>query len=190
MRGGPFVRAIALRTAIGATAMSGAGYTAQYRDLRGAFDVPMCPPREQQVTGIVVHHDAIDAKPRTYDDAKAFMGRISKRHVERFNCGPSYHYYVWPDGEVWYMHDVDRKTAHTAGANTRNLAICAGGNMERNAMPAAQRSSLIALVYYLREIYGTAYIHPHCHYSPTLCPGKGTHDAVGHLWDGTLNCKR
>ena len=184
MRGGPFVRAIALRTAIGATAMSGAGYTAQYRDLRGTLPTNgEYPLRDmERVDAVVIHHTATQGQT---------LRTMAEFHVERRGWqGIGYHYAVGYDGTIYYLNDAERRTNHTAGNNSRTIGIALVGNMERNPMPAAQRSSLIALVYYLREIYGTTYIHPHCHYSPTLCPGKGTHDAVGHLWDGTLNCKR
>lgn len=169
-------RAVALRTAIGATAVSSAGYAPQYRDLRGTLPTNGEYPKRDmsKVNGIVIHHTATKG---------ATIRSMAQFHVERRGWqGIGYHYAVGYDGTIFALNDLDRRTNHTAGNNMTTIGIAMIGNLHRSPVPEEQRKSVVSLVQYLKELHEIDNVQPHRAYKATACPGDSAYFVLHKLW--------
>lgn len=166
-----------MQSALALTATTGAGYGEQYRDLRGKLPTDGDYPTRnmEQVSTTVIHHTATQG---------ATLYSMAEFQVNRRGwAGIGYHYAVGWDGTIYHLNDVERRTNHTEGNNSRTIGIALVGNLDVNQMPPAQRASTINLIYFIRERYGTEYIRPHRFYKSTACPGRYTMREFSHLWD-------
>lgn len=117
--------------------------------------------REGAPKGIVLHHAAIDG------DVVAIHNY--HRDVNGW-AGIGYHFYVTKDGVIWYGRPEKWLGAHTSGFNDR-IGICAEGNFEEEAMPAAQQNAVVQLIAYLESKYGELEVTRHRDHDATACPG-------------------
>jgi hypothetical protein len=173
---GPFVRAVALRTAIGSMAVSTSVSGDGYRDLRGKLPQRgEYPTRSMdRVDGIVIHHSATRGQS---------LRSMAEFHVEQRGWnGIGYHYAVGWDGTIFHLNDAERLTNHTAGANSRNIGVVMVGNLHDNPVPQAQRDAVRNLVYYLREVHAIHRVQPHRAFKSTACPGDFAVDQLSTLW--------
>ncbi len=111
--------------------------------------------------GIVLHHAAIDSDVVSIHNYH--------RDVNGW-AGIGYHYYVTKDGVIWYGRPEHWLGAHTSGYNDR-IGICAEGNFEEEAMPAAQQNAVVQLIAYLKSKHGNLAITRHGDHDATACPG-------------------
>ncbi len=118
--------------------------------------------REGAPKGIILHHAAIDGDVVSIHNYH--------RDVNGW-AGIGYHYYVTKDGVIWYGRPEQWLGAHTSGFNDR-LGICAEGNFEEEAMPAAQQNAIVQLIAYLKAKHGELEVTRHRDHDATACPGK------------------
>lgn len=183
--GGPLVQRTALQSALALTVTTGAGYGTEYRDM-SAFTYratsKQCPERTGEIWGTVIHHDDVIAKPRTAREMVRLIESYGLSHEKKFGCGPSYHYIVWSDGDIWKLNDPRIRTSHAPGANEHFMALVLNGKLNEEPMPEIQRLRTIDLVYFSREMYGGDKLYPHKRFKATACPGKYTIKEFAHLW--------
>lgn len=184
---GPFVRRAFIQSTTALTITTSAGFVEPIKYMGPIAYRAMakqCQTRDMdKVDGIVIHHDAITERPRDYHEMVEFIEKIAAEHEDRFGCGPSYHYYIWPDGEEWMLNPPEALTSHTQGANSRNVSICLSGNRHVSEVPLAQKNAVERRARELQGQYpNITRILPHRSYKATLCPGDKAVEALGGLW--------
>lgn len=185
---GPYIGRLLVRPAIVLTTVTGTGAAdvVEYRDLgiiTYTSTAKACPARENLPTGIVIHHDTYMKKPRNHREMVELVEKMGAQHEKRFGCGPSYHYIVWEDGEVWRMNDVMIKTNHTLNNNSRNVAICVNGNFEEEEFSWRQERATRKAIDRVMDMYPSIVrVLPHRSYKPTACPGRNVVEALSDVW--------
>ena len=111
---------------------------------------------------IILHHRVGDGDVEGID-------RIHKNNG--WTC-IGYHFYVRKDGSIYRGRQEDTVGAHAYGSNSTSIGICAEGNFETDIMPAEQKNSIIELIGYLKDKYGTTKVLRHKDVNATACPGK------------------
>lgn len=80
------------------------------------------------------------------DDEERAMRALESIGEARFGRGISYTWVVAPSGRVYEGHGVDRIGSHTAGRNTRAMAICLMGNYEVHEPTGLQLAAVAELL--------------------------------------------
>ena len=113
-------------------------------------------------TRIILHH--AEASICTADD-------IHSWHLARGWAGIGYHFFVRKDGSIYRGRPEDKLGAHTSGANSDSIGICAEGKYMTETMPDVQKQAIIELVAYLLNKYKISTVLRHKDVTSTDCPG-------------------
>lgn len=135
-------------------------------DLRGKLPTNGdYPYREMEnVHTTILHHSATKGQS---------IQSLAEFHVNyREWPGIAYHFAVGWDGKIYQLNDVDRKTNHAAGWNTKSVGVVMVGDFQELPMPEEQAVACERLVLYLKEQYGIDQVLFHRDTRKTLCPGK------------------
>lgn len=128
------------------------------------------------ITHIIIHHSA--TKGQT-------IRSIAEFHVSaRGWPAIAYHFAVGYDGKIFILHDIDEKTFHAQGWNTKAVGVCLIGNYQDREVPPEVIHSCERLVLMLREAYDIPYVLFHRDTKPTACPGSHAVEALQFLKDG------
>ena len=88
--------------------------------------------------------------------------QIDEWHKNNGWSGIGYHYFVRKDGSIYRGRPEWALGAHVSGMNNCSLGICAEGDYDKEqAMPAAQKSAIIALIKDVKSRYPQAKIVGH-----------------------------
>lgn len=147
-------------------------------DLRGKLPTNGdYPYREmERVKTIIVHHSATKGQS---------IQSLAEFHVHvREWPAIAYHFAVGWDGKVYQLNDVDLKTNHAAGWNTKSIGVCMVGDFQEGPLPEEEAIACERLVIYLRDMYGITSVLFHRDTRKTLCPGKYAVERLAGLKDG------
>lgn len=112
-------------------------------------------PVPRRINEIILH--CSDSKS---GNAEIIDGWHRKRGFKKIG----YHYIVLRDGTVEEGRELQEIGAHVKGRNRNSIGICIIGRLlftKEEAMTPAQRTSLMNLLYRLKELYPTAIISGH-----------------------------
>lgn len=99
--------------------------------------------------------------------------QIDEWHKNNGWSGIGYHYFVRKDGSIYRGRPEWALGAHVSGMNNCSLGICAEGDYDKEqAMPAAQKSAIIALIKDVKSRYPQAKIVGHRDIGSSDCPGR------------------
>jgi N-acetyl-anhydromuramyl-L-alanine amidase AmpD len=172
-----FTRRIAGKVATrGLVVALGVGYSeAPFIDLRGKLPTTgEYPARDMdRVDAIVVHHSATRGQT---------IRSIAEFHTAtRGWPSIAYHFAVGWDGKVYQLNDVERRTNHAQGFNSRSIGVCLIGDYEAHPVPPETVHSLSHLIEALSEQYGPLRIVLHSETKQTKCPGYWGREAVERI---------
>ena len=118
---------------------------------------------------ITIHHTAgpIDQS----------LESIAKYHVENRGWPAiAYHIAINSDGDINFLNDIERRTYHDSGENTRSIGIVLIGNYQVQEPTEAMLKSIHLVTEALCKSLKIKGIRGHRDTSPTLCPGKYAYD--------------
>ena len=122
--------------------------------------------RRKETKSIVIHHFA----------GNADIHQTHAQHIRQGWNGIGYNFVVDFDGTIFDGRGLEFHGAHTnppSWANSSTIGIaCRGNYHEKREMPRAQYDSLVALVQWLRSIYGNIPVQGHRDLAATSCPGQ------------------
>jgi len=100
---------------------------------------------------------------------------IDTWHKERGWSGIGYHYVIKLDGTIEYGRMVDKMGAHCKGHNKNSIGICYIGGCDEYMNPkdtrtSSQKTSLFALLLFLKRLHKESVIHGHRDFSNKACP--------------------
>lgn len=148
-------------------------------DLRGHLPANGDYPARnlEHVDTQVLHHSA--TKGTT-------IRSIAQFHVDtRGWPAIAYHFAVGWDGKVYQLNDVESRTNHAAGFNTRSIGVCLIGDYSEQAVPDEVVTSCNRLVSYLKDTYGARSVVFHRDTRKTTCPGDSAVAALQFLKDAS-----
>ena len=123
-----------------------------------------------KVNTVIIHHSASTGQT---------INSLAQFHIDAKGWPAiAYHFAVGWDGKVYQLNDVDRKTFHAQGWNTRAIGVCLIGNYQENPLPDAAFLSVGRLVMYLSDKYRLPVVLFHRDTKATLCPGQYAVDAL------------
>ncbi|MFO0190333.1 MAG: peptidoglycan recognition family protein [Planctomycetia bacterium] len=135
-------------------------------DLRGKLATNGEYP-QRDTTGlkyIIIHHTATRGQT---------LRSISEFHVEQRKwAGIAYHFAVGHDATKFLLNDVDRRTNHAQGINTRSIGIALIGNYDTNDINDGMVLSTMEIIERLRAEHGPLEVLFHSDTKPTDCPGR------------------
>lgn len=132
-------------------------------------------------------HHTVTIAPDTvapFDDEVASMRDLERIGQSRFGRGISYTRLVFPGGNVYEGHSIDRIGAHTAGHNTVAVAYSLVGNYEVADMPDAM---VDAVAWALAHDFLNGWIDAvpldggHRDLKATACPGRFAYALIGEI---------
>lgn len=141
-------------------------------DLRGKLPTTgEYPARDMaKVTAIVVHHSA--TKGQT-------IRSIAEFHATRKGWPAiAYHFAIGYDGKVYLLNNVDRRTNHAQGVNSRTIGVCLIGNYQEQPVPPEVVKAWVHLRAYIDATYGQKAVLWHRDTKVTLCPGDYAIEAL------------
>ena len=144
-------------------------------DLRGQLPAAgQYPTRDMaKVNAVVIHHSA--SRGQT-------IRNLAEYHVAvRGWNGIGYHFAVGWDGMVYQMNDVERRTNHAQGHNSRTIGVVLVGNYDLIHPSPAMVGSAAYLVRYLGRVYGARTVFFHRDLKATACPGIFATQALDSL---------
>ncbi len=144
-------------------------------DLRGKLPITgEYPIRSmERVDAIVIHHSATRGQT---------IRSIAEFHTAtRGWPSIAYHFAVGWDGKVYQLNDVERRTNHAQGFNSRSIGVCLIGDYEAHPVPPETVHSLIHLIEVLNSEYGPLRIVLHSETKQTKCPGYWGREAVEQI---------
>lgn len=144
-------------------------------DLRGQLPVDgQYPLRNmERVDTQIIHHSATTGSS---------IHSIAQFHIEaRGWPAIAYHFAIGWDGKCYQLNDVDRRTNHAAGWNSRSIGVVLIGNYEERPVPAEVVKACERLTAYIAETYGAHTILFHRDTKITVCPGKFATEALQGL---------
>lgn len=134
-------------------------------DLRGQLPTVAEYPRRDmaKVNAIVVHHSATRGQS---------IRTIAEFHTQtRGWPAIAYHYAIGWDGKVYLLNDVDTRTNHAQGFNTRSIGVCFIGDYDRQPLTPEAVQAFSHLLAYLRSEHGYLEVLYHRDTKATECPG-------------------
>lgn len=127
----------------------------------------------EEITGIVIHHDAILNKENETTEER--ISAIAKFHREtRGWHSIAYHYFINSNGEIYQLNNLNEVAPHTENFNRENIGICLAGNFDFIKPTFRQECALIELVDRLQKQFNIKFenVKRHCDLNQTSCPGK------------------
>ena len=118
--------------------------------------------RRSTTDEVILHHA---------EASSATVWDINQWHLDNGWVGIGYHYYIRKDGSIYRGRPEWAVGAHATGHNDRSIGICCEGAYMTETMPAAQLSSLKALIRDIMERYGEMPLRRHRDVNSTDCPG-------------------
>lgn len=119
--------------------------------------------RRSKTDEVILHHA---------EASSATVWDINDWHLNNGWTGIGYHYYIRKDGSVYRGRPEWALGAHAVGHNDRSIGICCEGAYMTETMPAAQLTSLKALLRDIVGRYGKLALLRHKDVNSTDCPGK------------------
>lgn len=119
--------------------------------------------RRSKTDEVILHHA---------EASSATVWDINDWHLSNGWVGIGYHYYIRKDGSLYRGRPEWAVGAHAVGHNDRSIGICCEGAYMTEAMPAAQLTSLKALLRDIMGRYGKLTLLRHKDVNSTDCPGK------------------
>lgn len=119
------------------------------------------------ITDIVIHCTATRA------GVPVTVAMIDRWHKKRGWAGIGYHYVVGLDGSVARGRPEETAGSHVKGHNRHSIGVVYVGGLDKNYTPTdtrtqAQKESLLALLFSLKEKYPNAQIRGHRDFSKDL----------------------
>lgn len=123
-----------------------------------------------KVNTIIIHHSASTGQS---------INSLAQFHIDaRGWPAIAYHFAVGWDGKVYQLNDVNRKSYHAEGWNTKAIGVCLIGNYQKNELPDAALKSTLRLTMYLQDKYRLPVVLFHRDTKATLCPGDHAVEAL------------
>lgn len=99
--------------------------------------------------------------------------QIHQWHLNNGWSGAGYHFLIRKDGKIYRLRPENKIGAHSYGANSNSLGLCAEGDFTKEEMNSKQKDSIVELIKYLQEKYSNINeIKKHSDTNATACPGN------------------
>lgn len=137
-------------------------------------------------TEIYAHHTVTRlAEGQTEEEHMRYLEDIGHG---KFGCGISYTVVIFPSGNAWEGHSLDKQGAHTYGHNDTGRALCFVGNfMEDTPTDAALNTASDILTEWRDEGYPSVITGGHRDVYNTDCPGDNLYDVLDSIQAGESN---
>ncbi len=124
---------------------------------------------------ITIHHTA----GSKHED----LNNIAKFHVEKRGWPEiAYHIAINDAGDINFLNDIEERTYHDSGENTRSIGVVLLGNFEESKPSDEMIESVKLVTDALCKTLKIKGIRGHKDTSPTLCPGKNAYKALQDIF--------